>query len=161
MPYCGDIMSPFWKKEKKSQIPEEEPTIENNEELYLQNERKERMKEAEISERTGHYEWAAICYESLARDFKDEKLYDKARELRDRTRSSQLEIVSVDVNKLISQVREGGLAVAYDCPTCGGKLSIDGSTKSESVKQCKYCGSSIETISLTDPIRKVLSTLSS
>jgi DNA-directed RNA polymerase subunit RPC12/RpoP len=152
-------MSPFGKKEKdtKKLIPTEELTVEEANSWQ----KEIRYRGAETLERTGRYKEAAGVYEQLASDFGDEKLFDKARELRNRTRSSQLEIVSVNVNKLISQVREGGLAVAYDCPTCGGKLSIDGSTKSESVKQCKYCGSSIETISLTDPIRKILSTLSS
>jgi len=122
-----------------------------------QEEKKSIQNEAEILERSGHYKMAAMYYETLATDFKDEKFYDKARELRDRARGFQVKNISVDVNKLISQLKEGGLAVTYHCPTCSAPLSINGNTTPESLYQCTYCGSKIETINLQEFLRKALS----
>jgi len=131
-----------------------------NDSMLTQEEKKEaRYKGAETLERVGKYEWAADAYESLARDFKDEKLYDKARELRDKARGLQVKIIStsVDINELIHQLKESGVAISYSCPNCSGSLSISGETKPESLTQCKYCGSTIEKVNLPDILRKALS----
>jgi len=119
-----------------------------------QEEKKSIQKEVEILERSGDYEMAAMYCETLAEDFKEEKSLDKARELRERARGYQVKVTSVDVNELIKQLKEGGLAVAYHCPNCSAPLSINGDTKPESVNKCSYCGSKIE--NLADLLKEIL-----
>jgi rubrerythrin len=123
------------KQEKKS-LQEEHPAF----------------REAEKLERSGLYEAAAQKYERLGDHFKDERFYDKARELRDRVRSSQVKITSIDVNELIRQLKESGGAVAYRCTNCGAGLKINGDTKSPD--KCEYCGSTIE--NLPDLLKTIL-----
>jgi len=99
---------------------------------------------AETLEKAGRYEEAASDYEQHARVLNDETLFEKARELRDRARSSQVKITSIDVNELIRQLKESGGTVAYRCTNCGAGLKVNGDTKSPN--KCEYCGTKIENL---------------
>jgi hypothetical protein len=117
-----------------------------------QEEKKSILKGIENLERAGRYEDAARYYEAYAEDFKDETLYDNARELRDRARGSQVKVTSIDVNELIKQLKESGGVIAYRCPTCSADLKVNGDTKS--LGKCEYCGSKIE--NLPDVLKAIL-----
>jgi rRNA maturation endonuclease Nob1 len=117
-----------------------------------QEEKKSIQEEMEILEKSGHYEMAAMYCETLAEDFKDERLYDKARELRDKARGLQINVNSININELIKQLKETGGAVAYHCPTCGGNLKLDGNPNDK----CGYCGSPIEKVNLPDILKVAL-----
>jgi DNA-directed RNA polymerase subunit RPC12/RpoP len=112
--------------------------------------------QVKIAEKSGRYADAAQAYETLGVELGDEKLLDKARMLRAKAHDTgQTKIVSVDVNELIRQLKQGGLVVAYRCPNCGGNLKISGDTKPESLKFCSYCGSKIEAVDIADFLRSV------
>ncbi|HEY3419143.1 MAG TPA: hypothetical protein VGK23_01150 [Methanomassiliicoccales archaeon] len=52
--------------------------------------------------------------------------------------------VSVNMNQLLDQVRQGGLALAYKCPSCGGSIRID-KDYNPGMKICGYCGTPLDT----------------
>lgn len=132
--------------------------LEPEEEIYSVDDTPLMRDEAEIAEQAGRYEDAAEIYENLSRTLKDKKLLDKARKLRTLARRvPPVKVITVDVNKLIQQLREDGLVVAYSCPRCGGKLKISGGTKPESLKFCSYCGSKLDTMDLAEFLRTTLS----
>jgi rRNA maturation protein Nop10 len=114
--------------------------------------------EAEVSERSGRYEDAAHKYEWIARVYGDEECYDKARELRDKARgAAPKKMVSLDINALIQQIKDGGLVIAYRCPHCGSSIQIRGDMELESLQFCNFCGSKIEAISLAQFLKSALS----
>lgn len=84
---------------------------------------------------------------------------DKARILRDRASEIRVKSmgVSVDLNKLLQQVRDGGIVAVYRCPHCGGKLKVGKETKAESLRICEHCRSEIEAMDLADFLRDALS----
>jgi DNA-directed RNA polymerase subunit RPC12/RpoP len=65
--------------------------------------------------------------------------------------------ISVDLNRLIRQVKDGGIVVVYRCPHCGGKLKVGRDATVESLKVCEYCGTEIEAMELADFLRTALS----
>lgn len=95
---------------------------------------------------------AAEIYDNL-------QMYGKARKLREKEKHIIVKRtdISVDLNRLIQQLRDGGIVVVYRCPNCSGKLKIDKDTSVESLKVCEYCGSEIETLELADFLRTALS----
>lgn len=117
---------------------------------------KYREEAAELIARSGRYEEAAQRYQDLAVATDDVKYLDKARELRDKMRGTKVTIVSADLNKLLQQLKEGGIVIAYACPVCGGKLNISGETEATSLNYCSYCGSKIDTMKLADFLRAAL-----
>jgi len=96
---------------------------------------------------------AAMIYE------KHLKMYDKARELREKQTQVTIKKVdiSVDLNKLLQQVKDGGIVVVYRCPHCGGKLKVGKDTSVESLKVCQYCGSEIEVMEMAEFLKTALS----
>jgi len=96
---------------------------------------------------------AAMIYE------KHLKMYEKARELRKKQKQFTLKTVevSVDLNKLLQQVKDGGIVVVYRCPHCGGKLKIGKDTSVESLKVCQHCGSEIEVMDVAELLKTALS----
>jgi DNA-directed RNA polymerase subunit RPC12/RpoP len=64
--------------------------------------------------------------------------------------------VTVDLNRLLQQIREGGLVIVYRCPHCGGPLKVGKDTSAGSLKVCEHCGSEIESIDLADFLRTAL-----
>jgi hypothetical protein len=98
-------------------------------------------------ERAGDYDKAISSYEALG-------LYDEAgriREMKNTTRS-----VTVDVNELINQLRYGGLALNYKCPSCGAGLTIDAKSDASGLKYCGYCGTAIELETLNSLLRTAI-----
>jgi lysine biosynthesis protein LysW len=110
------------------------------------------LKQAENLEKTGRLEEAARIYEL-------DQNYDKAAELREKERQVTVErkVVSVDLNRLLEQVKNGGIVVVYRCPHCGGKLKIDKNVSLDKLRICEHCGSEVETIGLADFLKTALS----
>lgn len=94
-----------------------------------------------------------------AKIFEELRIYDKARELRERDRHIFIKKtdVSVNLNSLLQQVKEGGIVAVFRCPHCGGKLKIESKTTLNSLKACEHCGSEIESMDLADFLKTVLS----
>lgn len=65
--------------------------------------------------------------------------------------------ISLDLNRLINQVQNGGIVAVYRCPHCNGPLKIGKDVSVELVKVCEHCGSEIETMNLVDFLKTVLS----
>lgn len=65
--------------------------------------------------------------------------------------------ISVDLNVLLKQVKDGGIVAVYRCPHCGGKLKIGKDTSLKSLETCEHCGSEIEAMVLADFLRVALS----
>lgn len=109
--------------------------------------------------RRGRYEDAASECQEIAQLYEGQGLYDKAREMRDRARQlmGKGPQVILDLNKLIAQVRDGGIVAVYRCPHCGGNLKVDKGTNVEHLKVCEHCGSVIDAMDLADFIRTALS----
>jgi len=110
------------------------------------------LKQAENLERAGRREEAARIYDQF-------DMYDKARKLRDTERQVFVRKtdISIDLNALLQQVKDGGIVVVYRCPNCGGKLKVGKGTSVESLKLCEHCGSEIETLDLADFLKTALS----
>jgi DNA-directed RNA polymerase subunit RPC12/RpoP len=118
------------------------------------------LNDAEHCERVGRYKDAAEYYEELANEYEQRELYDKAWEMRNMARQllhGKKQVVIVDLNKLLEQVKDGGIVVVYRCPHCGGKLEIGKGASVESLEVCKYCGSEIKAMDLADFLRTALS----
>jgi DNA-directed RNA polymerase subunit RPC12/RpoP len=90
--------------------------------------------------------------------FEELKLYDKARELREKDKRITIKRtdISVNLNALLQQFRESGLVAIYRCPHCGGKLKVGKDTSIESLRLCEHCGSEVETVDLVDLLEKAL-----
>lgn len=108
--------------------------------------------QADNLERAGRRNDAANIYEIYGD-------YKKAQVLRDKASSLTMKSigVSVDLNKLLKQIRDGGIVAVYKCPHCGGKLEVNKNTRAESLEVCTHCGSKIETIHIADFLRDTLS----
>jgi DNA-directed RNA polymerase subunit RPC12/RpoP len=110
------------------------------------------LAEAENLEKARRFEEAARIYEKYA-------MYEEA----GRARAEREEIlvkrteVSVDLNNLLQQLKDGGIVATYRCPHCGGELKVDKDTNVESLKHCEHCGSEIEAMDLADFLRTALS----
>jgi DNA-directed RNA polymerase subunit RPC12/RpoP len=107
---------------------------------------------ASALELAGRYQDAAKIYESF-------KMYEKAGKAREREKRIVVKTsnVSVDLNRLLEQLKDTGIVAVYRCPHCGGKLKISKDTTLESLKLCEHCGTEIETVELADFFKTVLS----
>jgi rRNA maturation endonuclease Nob1 len=142
------------KRNEDEQIPDEVMSDALDEDLDSKVRKEVDYALARRAERTGRYEEAALFYEGLAERYDDEKLFDKAKELREIARSPHIKVTSVNINELINQLNRIGFAVSYRCPNCSANLDI----KDEKVpSECEYCGSKIEKVNLPDIIKKALS----
>jgi DNA-directed RNA polymerase subunit RPC12/RpoP len=94
-----------------------------------------------------------------AKIFEDLRMYDKARELREKEKHILIRKtdISINLNALLNQVRDGGIVVVYRCPHCGGALKIGKDTNVEALKTCQHCGSEIQAMDLADFLRTALS----
>lgn len=112
-------------------------------------------------ERAGQFEEAASHYDTLASYHhvaqQRPQYLDKARQAREKSKIVKVRETVVDINKLLEQVRDGGIVAVYRCPHCGGKVKIGKDASVESLKVCEYCGSEIEAMELADFIRTALS----
>ncbi len=87
------------------------------------------------------------------------KMYDKARLLRQNEKQTIVKHtdVSVNLNELLKQVKDGGVVAIYRCPHCNGTLKVNDKTSLKSLKICEHCGSEIETVDLADFLKTALS----
>ncbi len=87
------------------------------------------------------------------------KMYHKARLLRQNEKQviSKHTDVSVNLNELLKQVKNGGIVAIYRCPHCNGTLKVNDKTSLKSLKTCEHCGSELETVDLADFLRTALS----
>jgi DNA-directed RNA polymerase subunit RPC12/RpoP len=94
-----------------------------------------------------------------AKVFEELRMYDKARELREKERHIIIKKtdVSVNINALLQQIKDNGLVAIYRCPHCGGKLKIDKNVSMDKLTVCEHCGSEIEAMDLADFLRTALS----
>ena len=106
---------------------------------------------AENLEKCGRTQDAAKIYEEL-------QMYDKARELRHQDKHIIVKNtnVSVDLNSLLQQVKDGGIVAVFRCPFCGGKLKVNQSTSLDSLKKCEHCSSDIKAMDLADFLKTSL-----
>ena len=104
-------------------------------------------------EKCGRRQDAADIYEKRL------QMYDKARQLREILNQVIVKRtdISVNLNALLQQLREGGVAVVYRCPHCGGKLKINKDTSSDCLSVCQHCGAEIQTMDLADFLKTALS----
>ncbi len=65
--------------------------------------------------------------------------------------------ISVDLNELLDKLRSGGLVSVYKCPNCGGNIKISGTTSSQKLSKCEYCGTVLQTDDLVNFIKEILS----
>jgi len=98
--------------------------------------------EAKEAETAGRYEDAAKIFEGIGMSG------DAGR-----TRGRGRRVVTVDLNDLIRQLKEG---TVYRCPTCGGKIKISSSTQASQLSKCEYCGNVLRTDDLTKFINDIL-----
>ena len=94
-----------------------------------------------------------------AKVFEELRMYDKARELREKDRHIVVKKtdISINLNSLLQQVKEGGIVAVFRCPHCGGKLRIESKTTLNSLKTCERCVSEIESMDLADFLKTALS----
>ena len=106
---------------------------------------------AQNLERCGRTQDAAKVFEEL-------HMYDKSRELRERDRHIIVKKtdVSVNLNALLQQVKDGGIVAIFRCPHCGGKLKISDKTDVNSLRVCEHCNSEIEAMDLADFLKTAL-----
>ncbi|MFH1229741.1 MAG: hypothetical protein V1678_04945 [Candidatus Aenigmatarchaeota archaeon] len=93
-----------------------------------------RLGRATFLEETGNYEEAAGVYESIARDHADKSLFPKIKELREKARNSQLKIIYINANEVISQLKKS--PTEYRCDNCSAPIG-------EKDKECDHCGYTI------------------
>jgi len=98
--------------------------------------------EAKEAETAGRYEDAAKIFEGIG-------MPGEAGRARGRGRR----VVTVDLNALIRQLKEGAV---YKCPTCGGRIKISSATKASQLSKCEYCGNVLRTDDLTKFINDIL-----
>lgn len=82
-----------------------------------ENQRAATLHDAKQLETAGRFEDAAQKYEMI-------QMYKEAGRVRARSVPTIRTDISLDVNKLLDQVRNEGIDVVYRCPHCGGKLKI-------------------------------------
>jgi hypothetical protein len=106
---------------------------------------------AENLEKCGRIQDAARIFEEL-------HMYDKSRELRQQDRHILIKNtnVSVNLNSLLQQVKDGGIVAVFRCPFCGGKLKVNQNSTLDSLKKCEHCNSDIATMDLADFLKTVL-----
>jgi hypothetical protein len=94
----------------------------------------------------GRYEDAAILYEKIG-------MYKEAGDTRRLERT--IKNVNVDVNKLIEELKNGGLGHQYKCPNCGAMIQFSESDAGK-IRNCSYCGASIDPEAMMKILREVM-----
>ena len=94
--------------------------------------------------------------EDAAQTFERAGMWEEAGKMRRRNRQQTITQVHIDLNQLVSQLRNGGLTATYVCPTCHGQIEISGESDASSLYTCSYCHSVIQVTDLANVIGKVL-----
>jgi transcription initiation factor IIE alpha subunit len=104
-------------------------------------------------EKCGRHLDAAKIYEEQL------KMYEEAKLLREKDKQMIVKRteVSINLNELLKQIKDGGIVAVYRCPNCNGTLKINNKTSLKSLKTCEHCGSEIETVDLADFLKTALS----
>lgn len=107
---------------------------------------------AQNLEKCGRTQDAAKILEEL-------HMYDEARKLRERAKQVIVRRtnVSVNLNALLKQIKDGGIVVIYRCPHCSAPLKIGKDTNIESLRICEHCKSEIEAVDVADFLKAALS----
>jgi DNA-directed RNA polymerase subunit RPC12/RpoP len=85
-------------------------------------------------------------------------MYDEAGRMSARGRRAPVvRTVTIDLNTLLKQIKNGGIVAVYRCPYCGANLKVDKGTTRKSLRKCTHCGSEIEAMALADFLKSTLS----
>ena len=95
------------------------------------------LEEAQRLITAGRFEDAATIYEK-------HKMFAEAGQARAGNRTHFVKQVSVDMNVLIQQMRQGGITTTYKCPSCGAGIPISGTSTIEGLQKCQYCGTTLQ-----------------
>ena len=95
-------------------------------------------------------------HEDAARKYEAIGMWKEAGQVRDKKSARTVKHVNVNLNDLIDKLRSGGLSVPYKCGSCGASFVIDSNSKADGLKHCSYCGSALDTDSITNIIRDAL-----
>jgi len=119
-----------------------------NEKVDSINEQKDKSRQEKIDRLIlcGRYEEAAIEYEKLG-------MWKEAGDTRRMERT--VKNVNVDLNKLIEDIRQGGIGMQYRCPNCGASIPFKQSDVG-AMKNCAYCGATIDTESMMKIIKEAI-----
>lgn len=107
------------------------------------------MKTADEKVRAARYEEGALIYEKW-------HLLDEAGRARRGAQTQYVRQVSVDLNRILDQIRKDGLSIPYKCTSCGSSLRIDASTQTSALSTCGHCGSTYDRGQLTEFLSKIL-----
>jgi hypothetical protein len=108
--------------------------------------------QAQNLEKAGRFEEAALVYDKYGMFEESEKLRRKEKEV-----AVKQTALIVDLNRLLQQVKDGGIFAVYRCPNCNGKLEVGRETTVNSLRTCQYCGTEIEALDLADFLKTALS----
>lgn len=89
---------------------------------------------------------------------KELRMFDKARALREKTQrlTAKRTNVALDLDQLLQQVQNGGVATLYRCSHCGGELNINKNVDISELETCKHCGSEVDSTDLADFLKTTL-----
>ena len=107
------------------------------------------MTTADKKMRAARYEEAAQIYEKWL-------LHDEAGKARRGAQTQFVRQVSVDLNRILDQIRKEGLSIPYKCNSCGSSMRIDSQTQTAWLTTCSHCGSTYDRGQLTDFLAKVM-----
>jgi len=129
----------------------------DEERTRIQRERQEQervslLQRARNLEEARNFEASALIYERLGMFKEAGRVRGKGQVVKV-TRTE----VSVNLNSLLRQLRDGGIVVVYRCPNCKAPMRIGKNTRVESLKVCGHCGSEIEAVDVADFLRTALS----
>jgi len=98
-------------------------------------------------------------FDEAARVFEHLGMYEEAGKARaeDKHISIKKTEVTVNLNSLLKQIKNGGLVVVYRCPNCGAPLKVSKESNMQSIRTCKHCNSEIESMDVADFLRIALS----
>lgn len=100
-------------------------------------------------ERAGRHEDAGKLFEEFG-------MIEAAGSVRKKGKAQVVTNISVDLNQLLEKLKSGGLVSVYKCPNCGGSIKISGTTSTQKLSKCEYCGTVLQTDDLVNFIRDIL-----
>lgn len=106
------------------------------------------LERARNYERAGRYEEAARIYESF-------ELWDEAGRARrhDKEQFVTKKTITMNLNRLLEEVRHKGIVARYTCPSCGSSIDLARTTVTG---KCTHCRSSLDTMTIEKFLRSLL-----